>query len=61
MWYIRYLLSGLCCCKRDAKSRRYQKFLAKSQSMLAKEMDLHKFIRRQRIFGLSNLATLSGR
>ena len=49
-----------CCCReRDATARRYRKFVEKSESLLAKEMDLHKFVLRQRISALSALATLS--
>ena len=44
--YWRYALSYLvCCCPRqDPVTRRYNKFLDKSDSMLAKEMDLQKFV-----------------
>ena len=51
-----------CCCrKQDAKTRRHEKFVAKSKSALAKEMDLRKFILRQRISAMSAMTTLSGR
>ena len=61
--FWRYCISYLMCCcrKRDPLTARYKDLMAKSESMLSKEMDLKKFILRQRLNTMSNLAALTGK
>ena len=48
--------STLCC-----RNTRYQKLIQKSQSSITKELDLRKFIYRQRLQSVAILGILSGR
>ena len=57
-----YLLNALCCfCRKHSKAHRYNWWLNKSQSSITKEMDLRKFIFRQRLTTNAMLGLLSGR
>ena len=57
-----YLFNALCCfCRKKSKARDYNWWLSKSQSSLSKEMDLRKFIIRQRLQTKAVLGLLSGR
>ena len=57
MAYFRYT----CCCRCEPRTKRMKQMLMKSQSSLQKEMDLKKFIMRQRLQTISLLSLLNGR
>ena len=52
-------MARLCCCF-TKKASRYRKLLKKAKSTLKKELDLQKFIVRQRAAMTSNIAVLTG-
>ena len=50
-----------CCRKRAQRSDMYKLMMRKASSRIAKEMDLQKFLFRQRIFITSLLSLLKSR
>ena len=63
--YWKYIvLSLISCCRKkskDSSHNRYKWFLQKSESSITKEMDLRKFLTRQRVTATAILGLLSGR
>ena len=63
--FYKYLVLSLinCCSKKskDTSHNRYKWYLRKSQSTVTKEMDLRKFLTRQRVMTTAILGLLSGR
>ena len=55
-----FLRNSFFCCYRFQETREYKKMMRKSQSRFAKEMDLQKFLHRQRILVTSLLSLLKG-
>ena len=58
------LLSMINCCRKkdkDSSHNRYKWYLRKSQSTVTKEMDLRKFLTRQRVATTAMMGLLSGR
>ena len=50
-----------CCCKNNLRHSRYNWYLRKSESMIRKELDLRKHLKRQRVNTTAILGLLSGR
>ena len=63
--YWQHLIGSLInCCRKKSKNsphNRYKWYLRKSQSMITKEMDLRKFLTRQRVANSALLGLLSSR
>ena len=61
--FCSYMINSYFCPKRckNERLKKYDKFIKKSQSFLKKEMDLQKFLIRQRLQTTAILALLKGR
>ena len=55
---MNYFAARICC---NSKTERYKRILEKADSQLTKELDLRKFIMRQRVFLHSIQGLLTGR
>ena len=49
------------CCKKSSRHSRYNWYLRKSESLIKKELDLRKHLKRQRVNTTAILGLLSGR
>ena len=61
-FWMHIILTLRNCCKKKSNSHsRYNWYLRKSESMITKELDLRKHLKRQRVNTTAILGLLSGR